>query len=101
MMGGTIEVYSEVDKGTEFVVTLEFKICGTKVKYVTIPELQGLRALVADDDADTCMSIAKMLSVIGMRPDWTTLGKEAVLRTKFAVEQSRWLCSNQKNQDTA
>jgi len=25
MMGGTIEVYSEVDKGTEFVVTLEFK----------------------------------------------------------------------------
>ena len=87
MMGGTIEVYSEVDKGTEFVVTLEFKTCAAKVKYEVIPELQGLRALVADDDADTCMSIAKMLSVIGMRPDWTTLGKEAVLRTKFAVEQ--------------
>lgn len=87
MMGGTIEVYSEVDKGTEFVVTLEFKTCVAKIKYETIPELQGLRALVADDDADACMSIAKMLSVIGMRPDWTTLGKEAVLRTKFAVEQ--------------
>lgn len=87
MMGGTIDVYSEVNKGTEFVVTLEFKTCGTKVNYEVIPELQGLRALVADDDADTCMSIAKMLSVIGMRSDWTTLGKEAVLRTKFAVEQ--------------
>lgn len=87
MMGGTIEVYSEVDKGTEFVVTLEFKTCGEKIKYEVVPELQDLRALVADDDADTCMSVAKMLSVIGMRPDWTTLGKEAVLRTKFAAEQ--------------
>ena len=30
---------------------------------------------------------SKMLSVIGMRPDWTTSGKEAVLRAKLAEEQ--------------
>ena len=29
-----------------------------------------------------------MLSVIGMRPDWTTSGKEAVLRVKLAEEQN-------------
>ncbi len=29
-----------------------------------------------------------MLSTIGMRPDWTTSGKEAVLRTKLAREQN-------------
>ena len=29
-----------------------------------------------------------MLSTIGMRPDWTTSGKEAVLRTKLATEQN-------------
>ena len=28
-----------------------------------------------------------MLSKIGMRPEWTISGKEAVIRTKYAVEQ--------------
>ena len=44
-----------------------------------IPELQGARALVADDDTDTCMSVSKMLRQIGMRADWTVSGKEAVV----------------------
>lgn len=52
-----------------------------------IPELHGLRALVADDDFNTCSSVTKMLGVIGMRPDWTTSGKEAVLRVQLATEQ--------------
>ncbi len=47
----------------------------------------GLRSLVVDDDFDTCSSVTKMLSTIGMRPDWTTSGKEAVLRVKLAEEQ--------------
>lgn len=53
-----------------------------------IPELNGLRALVVDDDFNTCSSVTKMLSTIGMRPDWTTSGKEAVLRAKLAGEQN-------------
>ena len=87
IMGGTISVSSEVGKGTEFVVKLQFRVSGNPVKYEAIPELQGLRALVADDDANACMSIASMLSVIGMRAEWTTAGKEAVLRTQFAIDQ--------------
>ena len=43
---------------------------------------------MADDDFNTCSSVTKMLSTIGMRPDWTTSGKEAVLRTKLATEQN-------------
>lgn len=53
-----------------------------------IPELKGLRALVVDDDFNTCSSVTKMLSTIGMRPDWTTSGKEAVLRTRLAMDQN-------------
>ena len=87
IMGGTISVTSELGKGTEFVVKLQFRISGSSVKYEAIPELQGLRALVADDDAHACMSIASMLRVIGMRSEWTTAGKEAVLRAQFAVDQ--------------
>lgn len=87
MMGGTISVGSEVGKGTTFTVALQFKTCSGPVKKETIPELQGLRALVVDDDFNTCSSVTKMLADIGMRPDWTTSGKEAVLRVKLAGEQ--------------
>lgn len=88
MMGGTIAVISEEGKGTTFTVSLQFKTCSGPVRQEIIPELQGLRTLVADDDFNTCSSVTKMLSTIGMRPDWTTSGKEAVLRTKLATEQN-------------
>ncbi len=88
MMGGTISADSEVGKGSTFTVSLQFKTCSGSVRQEVIPELNGLRALVADDDFNTCSSVTKMLSTIGMRPDWTTSGKEAVLRTRLAEEQN-------------
>lgn len=86
MMGGTITVNSEEGKGSEFIVSLTFKISGDPVVYEKIEQLQGLRALVADDDTDTCLNISNMLTEIGMRPEWTVSGKEAVIRAKQAVE---------------
>ena len=47
MMGGTIQVESEVGKGTEFTVILECETSGVTVKREPIPELKGARALVA------------------------------------------------------
>ena len=87
MMGGTIGVTSRVGEGSEFVVTLDFRLCDVVVKNDPIPELQGARALVADDDTDTCMSVSKMLRQIGMRADWTVSGKEAVVRAREAFEE--------------
>lgn len=88
MMGGTITVKSEIDKGSEFIVSLRLKLSSRKVETVDPPELVGVRALVIDDDLNTCSSVTKMLTTMGLRTDWTTIGKEGVFRARFAVEQN-------------
>ena len=87
MMGGSIRVESEPGKGTEFTVGLTFRVCGGSAINEIIPQLKGMRALIADDDFNTCASVTQMLDSIGMRSEWTTSGKEAVLRTKLALER--------------
>ena len=88
MMGGTISVASEEGKGTEFVVNIPCKLSEKAAQHEQVPELEGLRALVVDDDTDTCLSVCAMLRKIGMRPDWTGYGKEAVIRAKEARDQA-------------
>lgn len=87
MLGGTITVKSEPGAGSEFIISLRFELAGTRPSYRNIPQLQGLRALVADDDTETCLNVSRMLRGIGLRPEWTISGKEAVVRTKEAVEE--------------
>ena len=70
-MGGTISLKSEEGKGTEFIIMIPCKLLDKKITYGPIPELQGARALVVDDDINTCMSVSKMLRSIEMRADWT------------------------------
>ena len=86
MMGGTIEVYTEQGKGTEFIVRLPFRIQAKQHHTEKIAELEGLKALVVDDDFNTCDSVTKMLVRIGMRSEWTLSGKEAVLRARQSME---------------
>lgn len=88
MMGGSISVESEEGKGSEFILRIPCRIGESRVISEKIPELQGLRALVADDDTNSCLSVSAMLRDIGMRPDWTNYGKEAVIRAKEAKDQA-------------
>lgn len=88
MMGGNIKVKSELGKGSEITIGLRFKTTSATKNRGVIQELNGFRALVADDNMDSCVSVEKMLRTIGLRPEWTTSGKEAVFRAKYATEQN-------------
>lgn len=86
MMGGTIQIQTKQGKGTEFIVRLPLRIQSVSHHSVIIKELEGLKALVVDDDFNTCDSVTKMLVKVGMRSEWTLFGKEAVLRAKQSME---------------
>ena len=86
MMGGTIEVRTEQGKGTEFIVRLPLRIQSEQRSIEKIAELEDLKALVVDDDFNTCDSVTKMLVKVGMRSEWTLSGREAVLRARQSME---------------
>ena len=87
MMGGNIKVKSELGKGSEITIGLRFKDYFCNKEPGRDPGIKRFRALVADDNMDSCVSVEKMLRTIGLRPEWTTSGKEAVFRAKCATEQ--------------
>ena len=86
MMGGTIEIRTEPGKGTEFIIRVALRVQPEHHRAERIAELEGLKALVVDDDFNTCDSVTKMLVRVGMRSEWTLSGKEAVLRARQSME---------------
>jgi two-component system sensor histidine kinase/response regulator len=86
MMGGNIEIQTEQGKGTEFIVRLPLRTQSKHHRVEKIAALEGLKALVIDDDFNTCDSVTKMLAKVGMRSEWTLSGKEAVLRARQSIE---------------
>ena len=67
-MGGTIEVESELGKGSEFHVTLDLQRAETPEEEMILPEWN---ILVVDDDRQLCESTAASLKSIGVKADWT------------------------------
>ncbi|MEY8507560.1 response regulator [Lachnospiraceae bacterium 42-17] len=87
MMNGSIQVKSEQGIGSEFIVNFTFRLNAEAKEVKEIPQLWNLKALVVDDDFNTCDSVSYMLEQVGMRAEWTLSGKEAVLRTRQAVSR--------------
>ena len=90
MMNGSIDVQSELGKGSRFTVSVPLELCLEKEEYGD--ELSGLPVLVVDDDKITCESAAALLDELGMRGHWVMSGREAVHLIVKAHEERTIFC---------
>ena len=88
MMEGTIDVVTAPGQGTEYIIQMNLRLQEKQRELEPIAELTGVRALVVDDDFDTCDATTRMLKKLGIQSEWTMSGKEAILRTKQSQSMS-------------
>lgn len=82
-MEGTIDVKSELGKGTEFNLTFDFeKAPSTNIDMV----LPAWNMLVVDDDEFLCKSTIETLKTFGINAEWTLSGEKAI---ELAIRQHK------------
>lgn len=86
MMDGTINITSEPNKGTEVVMTFDFKLQKMQRNTIKISELENARALIVDNDPNTCQTISNILKEIGMKTEWSSTGNDALVKIKESTK---------------
>ncbi len=74
-MEGTIEVHSEVGKGTEFHVILDLEKATVKEEDMVLP---SWNMLLVDDDEQLCRETAEKLEELTIHCDWAVDGRTAI-----------------------
>ncbi len=87
LMGGTIDVESELEKGSSFHIMLDVeKAESTDLSLMKLPEWD---VLVVDDDEQLCSSAVSNLELLGVHCESTQSGVQAVSMVKERREQGR------------
>lgn len=87
LMGGSIEVFSEVDKGSLFRVDLELRIPDSQSDGEFWEKTGLVRILAVDDDVEICKNIQTLMKDTGVFVD-TACGGEAALRMIRAAHEA-------------
>lgn len=74
LMGGTIELQSQLGEGSRFQVALDLK----KAEAEQEMRLPDWKILVVDDNEMLCLSAVANLTELGVKAEWTTSGKTAL-----------------------
>lgn len=78
-MGGTIEVISELGKGSEFHIVLDFEKALTREEDMILPPW---KMLVVDNNEALCLSAVDSLKEMGIEAQWATDGVTAIEMVK-------------------
>ncbi len=88
LLGGTIQVNSELDKGTETTVLLQFKLCDAiekdKKSDDNIPDFMGKKILLVEDNELNREIAVEILQEAGFLLDTAEDGTEAVEKMRHA-----------------
>lgn len=76
LMNGTVDVDSELGKGTTFTVTVHLKLRDGAA--VDLSDLKNIRVLVVDDDNTACEGACALLDDIGMRANYEMSGPDGI-----------------------
>lgn len=87
MMGGTISVESELNRGSAFAVDLEFPVREPGRDQHFWEEHGIQHVLAVDDEEDVCMGIQELMSDTGVEVSYTTDGQEAVRLAEAAHQR--------------
>lgn len=74
-MEGTIDVESELGKGSQFHVTIDLEKAAVKEEEMLLP---AWKMLVVDDDETLCHTAVDALASIGIQADWTLSAEKAL-----------------------
>ena len=74
-MEGTIDIQSEPDKGTEFLLMFDFEKAAAMEMDMVLP---SWNMLVVDDDELLCETATDALKSIGIKAEWTLSGEKAI-----------------------
>jgi PAS domain S-box-containing protein len=80
LMGGTLEVASELGKGSEFSFVLSFQTSNPEDS--VLPEMSHLRVLVADDHPATRKVLLETVASLGWHADAVASGEQAVAQVR-------------------
>ncbi|HEX8628956.1 MAG TPA: response regulator, partial [Catenuloplanes sp.] len=87
LMGGTIELHSEIGQGSTFHFTLPLRAANTAPRPEPLPgDLSGLPALIVDDNATNRQVLHDLLLTFGMRPVAVHSGPAALQALRTAAD---------------
>ena len=86
LMGGNVKVKSRLGAGSTFIVELPFDKADKTLEPV---KYENIKALVVDDDRDTCEHMMLLFRKLQVQADWTDNGIDAISLIKDAKKQEK------------